>query len=80
MLLIISIANSPNNCCPQMLEWYLREGGRVSTGWPCVDKLYRVVPGELCIVTGGRADRGGHHSTLVPVVVVVVRRAGGAVL
>lgn len=30
----------------------LRDGQGVSTGWPALDKYYRVVPGELTIVTG----------------------------
>ncbi len=25
----------------------------VPTGWPCLDELYNVVPGELSLVTGG---------------------------
>lgn len=24
----------------------------VSTGWPCLDDLYKVIPGELTLVTG----------------------------
>lgn len=37
-----------------MKHYYLelRDGQGVSTGWPSLDQLYKVVPGELTIVTG----------------------------
>lgn len=31
----------------------------VSTGWPALDLCYKVVPGELCVVTGGCPLDGG---------------------